>query len=160
MSKSLEFSIDRLSDPEISCYNNSDWSNAVESSSREYFDLYLDGEREFHVSGKDENGQEIHVNTNLSFNENGDFQYCATKSCVCDGTLSFLGNLKYNLLSAVCCAKTICKTIEPVINGDIIDYTIGNFIILTEECESPNKDRPWLTDRFIVALPLKTTKRR
>ena len=160
MSKSLEFSIDRLSDPDISCYSNSDWSKAVEVSSEEIFDSYIDGCREINVEGYDEDGQPINVKTILTFDQEGDFQYCATKKCVCDGTLLFLDNLKYNLVSAVCCAKTICKSIEPVENGDTINYTIGNFVILTEECESPDKDKPWLTDRFIVALSLKTIKRR
>lgn len=160
MSKSLEFSIGRMSNHDISCYSNSDWNKAVELPSEEFFEKYLIGNRAIAVDGHDESGQRFHVNVNLSFDENGDFQYCATESCICDGTLIFLENMKEKIVEKVCCLGTICKTILPIESGDTIDYTIGNFVILTEECESPEKDKPWLTDRFIVALPLKTTKRR
>lgn len=159
MSKSLEFSIGRMSNPDISCYSDSDWGKAVEVLSEEFFDSYINGCRKLKVSGQDENGEPISVNVCLTFDEEGDFQYCSTASCVCDGTLLFIEKLKTKLVSAVCCAQTICKTIEPVENGDTIDYTVGNFVILSEECESTDEDKPWLTCRFIVALPLKTCKR-
>lgn len=159
MSKSLEFSVGRMSNPDISCYSDSDWNKAVEQPSEEFFDKYLNGNRALHVDTQDESGQRFHADNNLSFNADGDFQYCATESCVCDGTLIFLEHLKEKLVEKVCCLVTVCKTCLPIQSGDTIDCTIGNFIVLTEDCESPDKDKPWLIDRFIVALPLKTCKR-
>ena len=153
MSKSLEFSIGRMSNPDISCYSDSDWSNAFELPSEEFFDKYINGERKFKVTGS---GVPTGVNVFLKFDKDGDFQYCATKSGKCDGTIAITEGLMYSLTSRVCCAQTVCKPLLPVRAGETVEYTIGNFVILAEECEPPNEEKWWLTERYIVALPLRT----
>lgn len=153
MSRSLDFTVKRMSNPDVSHYSKSDWSNAFELPSEEFFDKYINGGRKFKVTGS---GEPTGVNVFLKFDKDGDFQYCATKSGKCDGTLALIEDLKYSLMSRVCCAQTVCKSLLPVKAGETVEYTIGNFVILAEECEPPDEEKWWLTERFIIALPLRT----
>lgn len=156
MSKSYDYCMIAAADKERSSFCDCDWNKATEQDSESFFDQYLKGERNLIVEGRDENGDRIHLEVSLSFSADANFQYFTSVSCRSDGTLLFMEDLKEKIVNKVCCAQTVYKKLLPVKNGSNIHYTVGNFVILSEDCESPDSEKPWLTDRFIVLLPLRT----
>lgn len=157
MSNSLVFCKATASDPSRSVFADSDWSKAVEIPNTEtFFDKYLRGNRKICIDGLDEEDHEISLDIDLVFNDNAEFEYFTTMSCVHDGTLLFIQRLMEACVWKVCRADTYNKRLTKPKNGDRIKYTIGNFVILNEyDKKFAPEDKPWMQERTIVLLPLK-----
>lgn len=156
MSMSLDFCIATASNPLRSGYSDRNWNKAKEVESKPFFDAILNGERNLVVTGKDESGENIHLNVSLSFAKDTNFDYFASDSHIHDGTLVFTKSLIYNLVKRVCCCSTYNKKLREPKAGDKVKYIIGNFVILNEyDGDFVPNDRPYMRERTTVLLPLK-----
>lgn len=157
MSKSLDYCVKRASNKSLSSLSDRNWNNAVEwYKIEEIFDIYLGGLRQYDLRGRDNTGNDIHFNVELSFDSNADFDYFTAETCVHDGTLIFIHQLVERCVAKVCQVSTFNINVGQPMDGDKIKYTIGNLIVLNEcgEKFAPN-NKPWMCERATVLLPLK-----
>lgn len=159
MSKSLEFCQTIALNPSRSSYSDRNWKQAVEYPETEaIFDKYLHGIRNFMLEGKDDE-TEISIDVDFVFDNNADFDYFTSDSCVHDGTLVFIKKLMDRCAQKICNVETYYKPLGEPQNGDSLKYTIGNFIILNEyDGNFALSDKPWLRQRTTVLLPIKMEK--
>lgn len=100
------------------------------------------------------------VIVNILYDENADFEYFNMERCICDGTLTFIGELIEKVLLKVIQIQTVNNDKIPEdfnrnpFNYDIL-YTVGNFVICDEYWDFGTDDKPWLYSRFTVMLPIK-----
>lgn len=158
MSKSLDFCIFAASNPTRSTLSDRNWKNAIEINDTEkFFDIYLNGERHIHVTGRDEEGNKVNLAIDIVFDENADFEYFTSSSCTYDGTIAFKMQLMSECIQSVCCGETYSMNIRKPSTGCTIIYTVGNFVLLDEFGEQfASDDKPWLEQRTTVLLPLKS----
>lgn len=160
MSKSLEFCKNIATDPARSSYSDRDWRKAIEFYDTEaIFDKYLHGNRSFTLKGESD-GIKISIDVDFLFDNNIDFDYFTSDSCIHDGTLLFVGELINKCARKVCNLETYYKPLGEPQDRDVLKYNIGNFVILNEYNGDfvPN-DKPWLCERTTVLLPIKVEKR-
>ena len=102
------------------------------------------------------------VFADLTYNPNADFNYFTLKSCVCDGTLVFMTELMEEILKKIgrletCYAPIIRDIPQEEIQNYKLHYEVGDFITNTYIVAPPDKDKPWMCDKFTVMLPIKFT---
>ena len=161
--KSVDYIKTAVSDPARSTYSGRDFSEASVISSEDYFDVYLRGARNVLATGYDKNGEAVKLSVDFDFSDDNDFQYFTSDSFLSDGTFSFIKDGLHTLISRVCLGNTYFSQSERPKNGDHIHYTIGNFVVLYEYDEDGTKfspaDKPWMTERTTIMLPLIYTKK-
>lgn len=160
MSKSFDFCKAIAQDASRSSYTDRNWDNAIEYNNTEaIFDKYLNKVRSFSINGKLESGINFNFNVNLSFDNNADFDYFTSASCIHDGALVFVENTICRCVKNVCLARTYNKNIGALESGDSVEYVIGNFVVLTEyDGDFVPNDKPWMRERTTVLLSLKFKK--
>lgn len=160
MSKSFDFCKTTAQNTYRSSYAGRSWDNAVEVYETEaIFDKYLHGARNFFLEGKVDDETEICFDVSISFDDNADFDYFTSESCVHDGTLYFIRETMDKCVRNVCLAQTYHKNTGAPKSGDSIQYIVGNFVILTEyDGDFVPVDKPWMRERTTVLLPLKMVK--
>lgn len=97
----------------------------------------------------------------INHDPSASFDFVHMESCICDGTMLFMFELLEK--SFHCLLKSEIYNKETVPDDYLknfwdydIFYTIGDFV-----CESDNskeygtKEKPWMTQRFVVLLPVK-----
>lgn len=155
MSNSLIYCQQTASDPVRSGLTDRDWSHATERSAEEFADQYIDGLRKLTVTGM-LNGEHVEIDETITFDPDAQFDYFATESCICDGTLLFLEACCERLINKVLTCNTYDAHKPEPRDGDCVDWTIGNFVILDEYGKRfATIEKPWLTSRFTVLLPLR-----
>lgn len=167
MSKSLEFCINRASNPEVSGYADRDWSKASEALlgdmfsvlppdwKEAMFSLCVDGELIGTVTPESHPIRKAH----FIYNPDCDFSYFTSASAFTDGTLYHRYHLEAELISKVLTTQTYDRHVGMPTEEQRMKYTIGNFVVLTEFGDStiwdiPN-DKPWLNERLTILLPIK-----
>lgn len=156
MSKSLEFCRTVASDVSRSSFADRDWSKAVETEAESIFDEFLYGVRRFSVDGANDMGDEIKLNVKLSFENDADFEYFTSSSCIHDGTLLFIKEMIDECVRKVCGVRTYNKNIGEPKSGATVRYIVGNFVVLNEyDGDFVSHEKPWIRERTTVLLPLK-----
>ena len=160
MSKSFDFCKTVAQDTSRSNYADRSWDNAVEDCETEaIFDEFIRGARSFILTGKLDDGMDIRIHIDISFDGDADFDYFTSSTYVHDGTLLFIREAMDKCVRNVCTAQTYNKNIGAPKHGDNIRYIVGNFIILTEyDGDFVPADKPWMRERTTVLLPLKMMK--
>lgn len=155
MSKSLDFCLGIVKDPERFTLKRDNWEEAFERESQPVFDGLLNGIRTLHLSAPND----FELDLELNFCDDVDFQYVTVETCLYDGTLLFVQDLMIKCVEKICRAGTYYTPMGRPENGTTMRYTIGNFVVLLECDENGDKftpkDRPWMTGRATVVLPLK-----
>lgn len=154
MSKSLEFCKSAAADSARSSYSGRDWGKATEFYDTEtFFDNYLHGSRNFSFNGN------IKFGIRFSFDDDADFDYFTSDSCIHDGTLLFIEKSMNKCARKVCNLETYYEPLGEPQDGDTLKYTIGNFVALNEyDGDFVPSDKPWLRQRTTVLLPIKMEK--
>ena len=95
-------------------------------------------------------------NIEIKIDRDADFQYCASKTCLSDGSLIHLQSLIYSIYSRVMSGGTFYKPLDISGKPSKISYVIGDFVVLTENDKNfATAEKPWLTERLTVMLPIK-----
>lgn len=151
MSRSLDFCKAVGTSP-LQSHAERVWGNAFELPNTEaVFDEYLHGTRNFY----DERGLDV----SITFDDNSDFDYITADRSVNDGTLYFIVESIHRCVQKVCTARSYNKNIGRPDVGDHIEYVVGNFVILIEDDgDFVPYDRPWMSTRTTVMLPVKMMK--
>lgn len=157
MSESFEFCLNRASDPNVSPYTDRDWTKTAEIvDTQERFDAIIKGSRRFSICRPDSSGKKVNLNMEVCFDENADFDYFTSETCVHDGTLYFVLECVDRCINKVLCATTYDTRLRrKIINGCTIKYTVGNFVVSNEHGNFGSEAKPWLNSRTTVLLPLK-----
>lgn len=108
-------------------------------------------------------GGEKKVKILTYYDPDADFEYVTYERCRCDGTFLFLSSISKQLIKKIITGATYNKAkisendIEKLKNGELsIVYTVGDIIQVTEYSEEfGTEEKPWMTARFSVLLPLK-----
>lgn len=154
MSKSLDFCIKAASDPARSSYSDRDWSKAIElQSTRILIDEMLEGIRKY-VLEYDDDGSKGVINIELVLNADADFQYFASESFVSDGTLAFVTDTAEKLISRVLGGRSYYANLKKPEDGDIIEFTVGNLVLLTDHGDFGTEEKLWLAERNTILLPI------
>lgn len=98
----------------------------------------------------------------LSYNPDADFDYFTTESCVCDGTLIFMKGLMEKVFTKICQLNTYyAPAFKEISEEDFgnykMHYEVGDFVTNSHIIDPPDKNKPWMCDRFTVMLPIKFT---
>lgn len=101
---------------------------------------------------------EVRIEHNPSPNEG--FEYFTMERCLCDGTLYYFHQLAEQIINKLIYAQTYnCKKypkdIIQSLDINIIHYTVGDLVCCQEYGKYGTKDKPWLSSRFTVFLPIK-----
>lgn len=154
MSKSFDFCIQAALDPTRSSYSDRDWSKAIELQSTKFLiDEMLEGIRKY-VLEYDDDGNKGVINIELVLNADADFQYFASESFVSDGSLAFITDASEKLISRVLGGRSYYADLKEPEDGDTIEFTIGNLILLTEHGDFGTEEKPWLIERNTILLPV------
>lgn len=165
MSKSLDFCKEISQDKNRSTFTDRNWTNVYEVDSFEFFRQAFDTDCcDFYVSGhEDEDNKKVDVRVILDFNADTQYEYFTSYSEIHDGSIAFEHDLMVKCLSKVGTGNSLPKdlNIKNYHDGDVVKYTIGNFVIITEHDEDGNKftpdDKPFCNCRTTVMLPLAVT---
>lgn len=160
MSKSFDFCKATAQNTYRSSHADRSWDNAVEDYETEaIFDKYLHGARNFFFEGEVDDETEICFDVSISFDDNADFEYFISESCVHDDTLYFIRETMDKCIRKVCLAQTYNKNTGAPEFGDSIQYIVGDFVVLTEyDGDFVPADKPWMKERTTVLLSLKMMK--
>jgi hypothetical protein len=105
-----------------------------------------------------EMGCPIKIYSEVCYDPNADFDYAAMASSVHDGTYLFIYQLMQQIVDRLEKAETYNKqTGEPraLLGYDMtLHYTVGDFVIFDYFTESPDPERPFLTQQTNVYLPI------
>ena len=154
MSKSLGFCIQAALDPARSSYSDRDWSKAIELQSTKFLiDEMLEGIRKY-VLEYDDDGSKGVINIELVLNADADFQYFTSESFVSDGSLAFITDASEKLISRVLGGRSYYADLKKPEDGETIEFTIGNLVLLTEHGNFGTEEKPWLTERNTILLPV------
>ena len=145
MSHSYDFCISRVSNPNFSNYSDLDWTKAKEYN---YESLYTkripDGEYAY----------DDDIAFNFKYNPNADFQYFTSIQFVHDGTLLFISYGVQELINRIYSAATYNKLIGEPQKNKIASYIYGNSIILNEYGAFGTENKPWLSERTTILIPI------
>lgn len=156
MSKSLEFVKRKIENGDCKNMLPEEFTDMNIIPLNSYWDKVGIGDTIILVITKDES----ETIADLTYNPDAEFDYFTTESCVCDGTLLFMNELMVKILKKIGSLNT-CYS--PVLRGltpeDIVNYKlhyeVGDFVTNSCIIEPPDKDKPWMCDRFTVMLPIK-----
>lgn len=152
MSKSLEFIKHRASDPCVSIYSDKDWSKAVEVDLAEFvkqmFDMQLNNQGVFIKIGN-----VLSVSAVIDTDES--FDFFVSSRTVSDSTGLYLRPL-CECVEKVLCGRVYNKNGKVPQEGDELHYVLGNAVVLhTSKPFGWLTGKPWLTDEYIVCIPVK-----
>ena len=153
MSNSLYFVKKIGKDPSRSDWTDRNWDNATEIDSSTIFKKELLQLKRVinHTDGSMDS-----CNIEIKTDRDADFQYCASETCLSDGSLIHLQSLIYNIYSRVMSGGTFYKPLDISGKPSKISYVIGDFVVLTENDKNfATAEKPWLTERLTVMLPIK-----
>lgn len=150
MSKSFDFVLNVINDPSRgSAFRNRNFENAQELSSEDFFDANF-------TSKKLRSWRTECVNIEIVFDSNAEFDYCASNSMLSDGTLLNTYCAISEIFKRIICGETCFKLkADEVSIGDTVRYTIGNIILSVEHGNFGTKEKPWLSERISVMIPIK-----
>ena len=161
MSKSLEFIKQRASNKSYSTFYDRDFSKAKEMDTLSIFRAITGsewGKNRYHIEcdAKSDDGDVGHRVIDIIIDPDGDFDYFTSESCLCDGTYYFyIETIRKALLKIITGQTYNSNYTKPKIT-DAISYTVGNVIVLDEyDYKFAPQDRPWLTSRVTIMIPLK-----
>ena len=157
MNKSLEYVKKRIEDGNCNNMTTEEFADMGVTPFKFFFENKSDGTITL-ASMKDTN----EVVADLRYDPEADFNYFVTETCVCDGTLMFMTELMSKILVKIQSLGTCYQPAMDSIRPDVIDnykmhYTVGDFVTNSYIVELPDKDRPWMRDKFTVMLPVKFT---
>lgn len=95
-------------------------------------------------------------NIQIDKSVNVNYQYKITRAIKCDGTFVFIKELIDSIIINMINCETHYKPTFPHDKVDelkSVNYTIGDFELYVENVEG-TKEKPWLTTRWIVSLPV------
>lgn len=152
MSKSLEFIKHRVSDPCVSTYSDKDWSKAVEVDLtgfvKSMFHINLDGHGIFIRIGNI-------LSTSVVIDTNADFDFFVSSQIVSDSTGLYFQPL-CECIEKILWGRVYNKKGKVPQEGDELHYVLGNAIVLhTTKPFVFLTEKPWLTDEYIVCIPVK-----
>lgn len=155
MNKSLEYVKKRIEDDTCNNMTTEEFSDMGVTPLKFFFENRSEGTITL-ASIKDTN----EVIADLRYDPEADFNYFITETCVCDGTLMFMKELMSKILVKIqnlgTCYQPAIDHIKPdVIDNYKVHYVVGDFITNSYIVESPDKDKPWMCDKFTVMLPVK-----
>lgn len=146
MSKSFDFALSVANDKERSCFYGRNFENATEMDADSFFNQYVSTDRHFHS---------YFVDVDVEFDPESDFDYCVTNSYLSDGTLlnSFqtIGECFLRIIKG----ETFYKPKGAWKQGSQIKYVCGNIIYLVEHGKFGTEEKPWLSERISVMVPVK-----
>lgn len=159
MSNSLSFCVAAATDKTRSAFHDRDWSKAYELDSELIFDAVLHKNRRYVIDGTDDTGNPRHITVDICFNDDSDFQYFTSATCIHDGTLLFTMNLLEECVRKVCGLQTYYRPLGEPQNNTVVKINVGNFIVLNEYDEEgvrfAPKEKRWMCECTTVFLPLK-----
>lgn len=158
MSKSLEYVKRRIEEGNCQNMSPEEFVNMSVMPLNSFWNKLSVGETIILAITKDKS----EVIADLTYNPDADFDYFTTESCVCDGTLVFMTELIEKLLKKIGSLNTYyVPAFEGIPEEEFcnykLHYEVGDFIMNSHIIEPPNKDKPWMCDRFTVMLPIKFT---
>ena len=158
MSKSLEFVKRRIENGDCKNMLPEEFTEMNIVPLNSYWDKVGVGETIILAITKDKS----EVIADLTYNPDAEFDYFTTESCVCDGTLLFMTELIEKILRKVGSLNTYyIPAFEGISEKDLcnykLHYEVGDFVTNSCIIEPPDKDKPWMCDRFTVMLPIKFT---
>lgn len=153
MSNSLNFVKKIGKDPSRSDWVDRNWDNATEIDSSTIFKKeLLQLKRVINYT----DGSMDSCNIEVKIDRDTEFQYCASETCLSDGSLIYLQALIDNIYNRVVSGETFYKPFGMPEKPKQISYTVGDFVVLTEYGEKfATAEKPWLTERLTVMLPIK-----
>ena len=153
MEKSLDFVKKIVADPSRSDWTDRNWDNAIEIDSSDIFkNEPLQFKRVVNCTGGSIDSCDIEVR----IDRDSDFQYCASETCLSDGSVIHLQSLIYNIYSRVISGGTFYAHLDIPEKPSKISYTVGNFVVLVEhDTNFATAEKPWLAERLTVMLPIK-----
>lgn len=101
----------------------------------------------------------IHLDVDLLFDDDADFDYLTSSSCIHDGTLLFVEEAMNECIRNICIGHDYNRDIGEARSSDRIKYVIGNFVILNEyDGAFVPRNKPWMRERTTVLLPFELIK--
>ena len=158
MNKSLEYIKRRIEDGDCNNMPPEEFVDMSVTPLTTFWDEVSVGETIILATTKDKS----EVIADLTYNPEADFNYFTTESCTCDGTLLFVADLMKEILEKIRSLNTYYTPAFKDINEENLcnykfHYEVGDFVINSHIIDPPNKDKPWLCDRFTVMLPIRFT---
>lgn len=96
-----------------------------------------------------------HIKYNAEMNNN--YQYKIKRSVICDGTLSFIDKLIFEIMEDLINQRSYYKSSFLEYKKEEIKsirYVMGDFEVTTEYGNFGTKEKPWLKSKFTVELPV------
>lgn len=146
-----------LDDKQLTIY---DFNRFVSNMDENIRTVYRDNMFDLTLNASDESGKRKR-RVVIKHDPSASFDFVHMESCVCDGTMLFMFELIEKAFHCLLKSEIYNKATVPddYVNNfwdyDIF-YTVGDFV-----CESDNsdeystKEKPWMTQRFVVLLPVK-----
>lgn len=161
MSKSLEFIKNRIKSDNVYGFENTHFESLTEHDSKDVFknfNMFTDDQPESKLIYILKSDDKSYLAINIIHNPDADFEYFTMESCYCDGTLIFIQDLMKKCVEKIIRLQTCNKEkrIPSDLSGHKITYTVGDFVVGTEYGEQfATKEKPWMTEKFTVMLPIK-----
>lgn len=152
MGKSLKFIQRRASDSSVSTYSDKDWTKAVEVNLADFvqsvFHIDLDGRGVFIRIGNT-------LSTSVVIDTNADFDFFVSSQIVSDSTGLYFQPL-CECIEKILWGRVYNKNGKVPQEGDELHYILGNAVVLhTSKPFGWLTEKPWLTDEYIVCIPVK-----
>lgn len=97
----------------------------------------------------------IEILVDIIFDPDADFQYFTSYVAYTDGTMVFELEAMQEIFNRLIQCNTYFNKFLPPHDGAHITYTVGNFVVVREYGnEFAQPDKPWMTERLTVMLPI------
>lgn len=132
-----------------------DLSGSFEYSGEKELKELTHGASDISVDGTID-GVQAKINIHVNYDPSENFEYFTYSSIRHDGTLIFVKEAIDNCMSKVLTGSTYNANKQAPFDGCIINYTIGNFVVLNEYgTQFSTNEKPWMQQRTTVFLPIK-----
>lgn len=165
MNESLDFIIDRIKSGQCNGMENDDYTSLSEhdlNGMLSIMNIVCDNKKiEIKDISEIVNVVGDGLELNFKYNPCADFQYFTTETCINDGCITDGLVLIQDVLCKLTNGRTIYKPlfteIQKYDNKKIkILYEVGNFVMgLEHDKKFGTKEKPWLTTRTTIMLPIK-----
>lgn len=157
MGKSLEYIKKRIEEGNCCDMSMEEFQDMYEIPFKSYF---LEGCGDYMIIALRKDNDEVLAD--VIYEPDADYNYFITETCVCDGTLMFMKDLMTRILQKIgqlktCYVPAIAEITEDNCNNYNVHYYVGDFVANSYIVEPPDKDKPWMRDKFTVMLPVKFT---
>ena len=151
MSKSLEFCKKTALNPERSSYYELNPEKFHEFNTIDFLKYHAKGNFQL-----DKQYQLGDYNIIVNYDADTNFDYFTSDSCICDGTIWFVIELMAKCLNKVINLQTYYSSLGTPPIGATVNITIGNFVIANDiNRKYATEEKPYLTDKEVVMLPIK-----